>query len=59
MLWRWAFDYDRGQFLAALHRSWTDSFDWVVGGLEWVVVLLHVAIFGLGLVILTRRTVNL
>jgi hypothetical protein len=54
VLLRWAFGYDRTQFLASLHRAWAFSFDWVVVGLEWIVVLLHAGILALGVVIFTR-----
>ena len=55
VLWRWAFDYDRRAFLAALGRWWiANRMDWIVAALEWSLVVLHALILLLGLVVLVR-----
>src|SRR5689334_8160674 len=55
VLWRWAFAYDRGTFMAALGRYWTASgLDWIVDGLACSLVLLHIAILAFGVLVFIR-----
>jgi len=55
VLWRWAFAYERSQFLAALGtRFMASGLDWIPAAVETILVALHGAILMVGLVVAFR-----
>ena len=55
VLWQGLQGYDRAQVLSALApRLQALALDWIVDGLQWAVVLIHVAALLLGLLVLAR-----
>jgi len=55
VLWRWAFAYERSEFLAALGtRFMASGLDWVPAAVETALVALHGAILMVGVLVIVR-----
>lgn len=55
VLWRWAFAYERSEFLAALGRPFAaNGLDWIPAALETALVALHGGILMVGLLVIFR-----
>jgi hypothetical protein len=55
VLWRWAFAYERSEFLALLGTSWaTKGLDWLPAAMETALIALHGAILMVGLLVIFR-----